>query len=257
MMRPFQYVREGMRGALLRAANYNVAFEGTFPKSTPENPYLVAFYPHNEHANSILIPQIEDITYLAAHDHFYKKMFNPLAVMAWLTASTIPVVRRKEDQGPSAFKDLVSHVEKAFAQSQKVGIYPQGTRAGKISTPEELAKQLEKNKGTANLSARFQAPDIPVGFLYPSEYQPSKGGVTADKRILESFRGKKAEPVTVKVVIGEPIPPLADRQHAESYMSGLAFILWGMVHRSEPVQPHTLRNDFTDDDWSEFVFSSR
>jgi 1-acyl-sn-glycerol-3-phosphate acyltransferase len=252
-----QYVREGMRGALLRAAGYNVEFEGTFSKSTLDNPYLVAFYPHNEHANSILIPQAEDIAYLAAHDHFYKKMINPMGLMAWLTAATIPVVRRKEDQGPSAFKDLVSHVEKAFAQSQKVGIYPQGTRGGKADTPEELAAQLEKNKGTANLSARFQAPVIPVGFLYPSVYQPAKGGETAEKRIIESFRGKKAKPVTVKVVIGEPIPPLADRQNAESYMSGLAFILWGMVHHNEPVQPHALRNDFTDDDWSEFTFSSR
>lgn len=257
MMGARQYMREGFRRALLGAAKYNVEFEGEFPKSTPTEPYMVAMYPHNEHANSLLIPQRENLTYMAAHDHFFKNPLQLLTIMAWLTAATIPVVRDKKDQTPSRTKKMYADIKKAFGRSQKVAIYPQGTRSGTYLSPELLAEPLMRNIGAAKISNHFQAPVIPIGILYPFDYQPIKDGPSGGRRIKQRLSREPVEPVTIKVLVGDPIPPLADRKHAEQYMSGLAFILWGMVHGGSQIARLPVVEDDDFSYLSEFDLSSR
>ncbi len=224
-------VRECFRSALLKAGKYDVQFEGQLPPSTPENRFFIAPYPHGEHANSFLFPLSSNIVYLAAHDHFYRNLLN--YSLAYFVASTIPIVRRSTAEMFSGKKTTERRIEQAFHNSQKVAIYPQGTRSGPADSPEALAKVLEKNRGLASLSQHFQASVIPVGFVYPPEFQPRKHGPSGDQRIWQRLRGKEVPPITVGVKIGEPIEPLpqnARKKESQEYMHELAYMLWSMVH---------------------------
>ncbi len=231
MMGPRQIIREASRQILFRAAQYQVTQEGSFPQSHPgKDNYLVALYPHGEHGNSLLIPQKENLTYMAAYDHFYRNPLQLLSLAVWLTAATIPVVREEGKQTPASYRRLLKDVKKSFSRGQKVAIYPQGTRSGVAQNADELALVFRQNTGVAHLSHILDAKIIPVGLVYPPEFQPSKAGPSGGKRIVSRLRGEPVDPVNIQVKVGEPLLPPKDKKILPEYMMFLSSLLWGMVH---------------------------
>jgi 1-acyl-sn-glycerol-3-phosphate acyltransferase len=220
--------REMVRSRLVHAAKYNIIFEGELAKDTPE---ILAFYPHNEHANSLLFPLSANIVYLAARDHFYKNPFNFL--LANFVARSIPITREKSEQSRDRSNKEMARIGDVFDKGMKLGIYPQGSRSqGLVANPIEFSDSLQKKRGAAFFSKEFGIPVRPIGIDYKSPYQPIKGGDSGEKRIFRRLLGKKIEPVDVVVRIGQALPPLEGRKSTRVYMAELSLILWSLVHGS-------------------------
>lgn len=230
-MKPLHLIREGVRRSLLQAGKYDVKISGEMPESSPANPYFVALYPHGEHANSFLFPQAFNLIYLAAHDHFYRNLLN--YALAFFTVSTIPIVRRPGENIRASQELASQRIRQAFERSQKVAVYPQGTRSGPTQSPEELQQALVKNRGISLFSSQFQAPIIPVGIVYPDGYNPRKGEPAGGTRILQRLAMKKVDPMMVELKIGQPLLPPSEnarKTETQEHMMALASVLWSLVH---------------------------
>lgn len=192
-----------MRHILLALAGYKVSIVGELPKE----PSLLAAYPHGEHANSLLLPP-QKIVYMAAADTWYTNILLQLATSA--IVDTVPVVRESSTVGHRN-RELKLQ-ERVFKKRKKhLLVYPQGTRSGPVDSAYQLRQQL---KGGVGFMARYHnVPTVPVGFVYPADYQPAKGGIGAWLNFKNRLMGSgRIVPVTVR--IGEPIEPPPDGSKA-------------------------------------------
>lgn len=208
-----------LRTLLLRLANYQVTIEGELPSK----PSILAGYPHGEHANSILLPQ-KDLVALAGADHWHLLM--RLLIMPVI--DSLPIVRTGVGREERATE--YDNQAKVLNERQKhLLIYPQGTRRGPAENAPALRQQIKR--GVGFIAFHHQVDTVPIGFVYPDDYQPQKGGIGAWQNIQARLvrKGRKV-PVTVR--IGEPIePPISNSRPAiELYMNVLARELYNLVH---------------------------
>lgn len=208
------------RAVLLALAGYKVEVVGKLPKE----PSLLAAYPHGEHANHILLPP-KDIVYMAAADHWYTNILLQLATA--LVVDGIPVVREGANIARHN-RELAVQADVLNKRKKHLLIYPQGTRRGPAETPYDLQRQLKH--GIAFMALHLQKQTIPIGLVYPADFQPAKGKdnawTNAKRRMVG---GGRIVPIVVR--IGEPIEPPYDNTKLarELFLSVLARELFNLT----------------------------
>jgi 1-acyl-sn-glycerol-3-phosphate acyltransferase len=104
-----------------------------------------------------------------------------------LTAGMIPIDR---EAGAGAIRTLLRQADNAVRQQRQIVIFPEGTRS-------EPGQPRALQGGVVALASRTGLPVIPVA---------------TDSGLCWGRRAFRKRPGTIRVVIGQPIPPTAARQ---------------------------------------------
>ncbi len=204
------------RKILLGVANYQVKIN----QELPTEPTILVAYPHGEHANSLLLPPNE-VGYLAAADYWFQNVF-----LRWAIANVVDVVpiSRGEQFSREEFDREILHMKRLMKRNKHLLVYSQGSRLGPAESEKELQEQLKK--GVLLMGRLLNVSSItPVGFVYPREYQPAKGGVSAWKRLRSGDRS----PVHIEVNIGDAIPVPGAPKGDPAAMKRLAQSLYALA----------------------------
>jgi 1-acyl-sn-glycerol-3-phosphate acyltransferase len=203
-----------LRWLLLSLANYRITIEGKLP----DEPSILAAYPHAEHIDALFLPP-RNVVFIAGADVIYYNRVVQLA--SALMFDSLPLAR--DESATAALRTELTQQKAVLELRRKhLLIYPQGSRLGSARSEAELLRQLKP--GVALMAAYHQVPVIPVGYVYPENFQPRKGGTSAGRRLLYHWRGHRLPRAEITVRIGEAIDPPEShsRQDRALFLSVLA-----------------------------------
>ncbi len=243
MPAPIRWVSQPVLCRLLTClANYHVELEGNLP----DYPALLGSYPHRQHADSLVLHEVvRRLSVMGGADHwFHTDKVRQLGVSA--IVSTIPLLRSDKEEGGVGRTDRnreLAMVEAALRRGDKVNWYVTGSRVGAAQSWEEFTTPGLKaiKPGIAKHAQQLQVPVIPLGFIYPADYQPSRLNQVPDAwhNFLHRLSGGGRR-VDIMIRAGEPLDPPAElgntienKKARTVFLGQLAAALWELAHSAE------------------------
>lgn len=220
---PLQHV---IRSTLLGLARYHVIIEGDLP----DTPSLLLTYPHGEHANSILLPPSK-VSYVAARDFFFQSTLMRYAIS--LAVDMLPITRQAASR-ETLYEEILLQQRMLHSRKKHVLVYPQGSRLGPAESREQLTQQIKP--GVLLMAQQLEVPVIPIGLVYPPDYQPSKQGPNAWNELKSALKKGELPPHREVIVrTGQPlhIPETSNRKNRAHFAEITAEALWELVHGTE------------------------
>jgi 1-acyl-sn-glycerol-3-phosphate acyltransferase len=169
---------------LLRAARLicGIRLAVTGLENIPPGAALIASRHQSAFDTFVWFTLVPRCAYVLKQELLRIPLFGPLL----RTAGMIPIDR---EAGAGAIRTLLRHADTAVRHQRQIVIFPEGTRS-------EPGHPRALQPGVAALASRTGLPVIPVA---------------TDSGLCWGRRAFRKRPGTIRVVIGQPIPPTADR----------------------------------------------
>ena len=209
-----------IRRLALWAVNYSVEIDGDLPSE----PSLLVAYPHGEHLNSFLL-RPDNITYVAAHDTFFKSAIQQAVISL---ALNITPISRYQDFSREKMDRELARMKEVVKEKHHILVYAQGTRRGRAKDEQTLFRQVRP--GVHVMAQELGVPVYPIGISYEGDYNPQKGMTDAWRDLFKAIaKGKTLPRRQITLRIGEELPAiLLDERRA--FLEALAHEMYTLAH---------------------------